>query len=269
VSCLAFSPDGSRLATGGLDERAEFWDVTTGESVGGLDLVRLVTSVAFSPDGGLLVCGCAEYDTPPQGAVELWRVGADPAESRVNLLRGIEKTYGWPLGPVLALAFAPQRPLLAVGTEFHRVALWDVAAARLLAVLGPAGPVRGLAFAPDGATLAVAAGYSVRLWDVATACELGKVQGQLLQAAASRAEVGNLQGHRGTVTSLSFSRNGRLLATASKDRTVRLWDVADRRERAAFDWEIGQVYAVAFAPDGMTAAAGGKSGKIVIWDIDP
>jgi hypothetical protein len=48
---------------------------------------------------------------------------------------------------------------------------------------------------------------------------------------------------------------------------VRLWDIDSGRQRAAFDWGIGKVYAVAFAPDGMRAAAGGQQ-NIVVWDVD-
>ena len=44
-------------------------------------------------------------------------------------------------------------------------------------------------------------------------------------------------------------------------------DVAARREQAAFDWEIGPVCTVAFAPDGMTAAAAGLARQVVVWDV--
>jgi WD40 repeat protein len=48
---------------------------------------------------------------------------------------------------------------------------------------------------------------------------------------------------------------------------VRFWDLATGRDRA-FRWKIGEVHALAFAPDGMTAAAGGEHGDIVVWDVD-
>jgi WD40 repeat protein len=54
----------------------------------------------------------------------------------------------------------------------------------------------------------------------------------------------------------------------SWDQTVRLWDAARGSLRGAFDWQIGRVHALAFAPDGMTAAAAGDDHTILIWDVD-
>ncbi len=50
---------------------------------------------------------------------------------------------------------------------------------------------------------------------------------------------------------------------------MRLWDLATRRQLAAYDWDLGKkVFDVTFSPDGMTAAAAGSSSTIIVWDID-
>ena len=112
-----------------------------------------------------------------------------------------------------------------------------------------AGP-RSLVLSPNGQTLASSWGRIVELWDV----------------AEFRLRV-TLPEHDDEVSSLAFAPDGRTLASASRDGSVRLWDADDGRQRARYDWEIGAMHCVAFAPDGMTMAAGGDSG-LVVWDVD-
>jgi WD40 repeat protein len=70
------------------------------------------------------------------------------------------------------------------------------------------------------------------------------------------------------VTAVAFTPDGRLLASASTDGQVKLWDVAAAKERAGFDWQVGPVTALALAPDGMRGACGGARGPIAVWDLD-
>ena len=76
------------------------------------------------------------------------------------------------------------------------------------------------------------------------------------------------------VGQLTFSSDGRRLAScvpwpsgAGLPASVAVWDAASGRERRSYDWQIGGVRSVAFAPDGLLAAAGGKAG-IVVWDVE-
>src|SRR5262249_43242926 len=76
-----------------------------------------------------------------------------------------------------------------------------------------------------------------------------------------------LQGHTDLIWSLSFSPDGRTLATASWDGTVKLWEVASGRERATLRGHTGPVWSVTFLPDGRTLASGGKDGLVRLWDL--
>jgi hypothetical protein len=73
---------------------------------------------------------------------------------------------------------------------------------------------------------------------------------------------------RDAFNAVSFSPDGKLLATTSNDTTVTMWDTATWEPIRQYGWEIGRLRAVAFAPDGLTCAAGSDMGKVVLFDVD-
>src|SRR6185503_2630752 len=72
--------------------------------------------------------------------------------------------------------------------------------------------------------------------------------------------VSRLAGHQRTVTVLAFSPDGQTLASGSDDRTARLWNLAERRERSQFANHSGGFTSLAFSPDGRTLAMSGEGG---------
>jgi WD40 repeat protein len=112
----------------------------------------------------------------------------------------------------------------------------------------PSAPTRQLLYSPSGEELAVVNGLNVCL--VPEASEEPRLS----------------LAHLNQVNCVAFSPCGRQLLSACQDKLVRVWDVKTGVLLRSYDWKVGAVTALAFAPDGLTVAAGGTRGQVVIWD---
>jgi WD40 repeat protein len=75
-----------------------------------------------------------------------------------------------------------------------------------------------------------------------------------------------LKGHENAVTSIAVSPNGRLIASSSIDRTVRLWDARSGNAARVLRGHAGEVYAVAFSPNNERLASSSYDGRVLLWD---
>jgi WD40 repeat protein len=232
---VAFSPDGTLLATASRDGTARLWDPATGDrlrTLTGHD--GWVNDVTFSPDGTLLATASRD------GTAWLW----DPATGdRLRTLTGHTESVG-------GVAFSPDGTLLATCGADRTAWLWDPATGNCLRTLGHAKRVWDVAFSPDGTLLATASGDKrARLWDPATGDRLR-----------------TLTGHKGGVWDVAFSPDGTLLATCGDDETARPWDPATGEQRRTLTGHTRAVHSVAFTPDGTLLATCGDDGTARLWD---
>ncbi|MDY3553179.1 hypothetical protein R5W24_002271 [Gemmata sp. JC717] len=279
VYAVAFSPDGSALATGARDGSAFV------RNAGG-HVVPLqertpkalpVHAVSFSPSGNLLFVGGASGWHSYQQVEDGWKAVGSHASRPVTSLAVInEQTIAigaagkngatleiWDvssdrkLSPhffepngVRTITASRSKKMVAWTTGHRKVQVWDITTPKPIEFPQPSN-CPSLALSSDGSALAVACDWNAKLYDLRT-----------------KRERAVLKGHKGQVLSVAFSPDGRTVATGSFDFTVRLWDVATGKERTNFKWDIGRVYCVSYAPDGLRLAAGGDLGRVVVWDAD-
>jgi WD40 repeat protein/serine/threonine protein kinase len=246
VGCVAFSPDGKRLASGSIDKTVRIWELDRGREVitlRGHD--DLVTRVLFGPKGRWLA---SSDDT---GKLRVWD---GPPEGVASGRRCV--TLSGHTHKVFALAFSSDGRQLASASQDRTVRVWDVAGGREVRTLvGHAHTVFGVAFGRDGLLVSGSYDGTVRLWDARTGAPLYTQQG-----AEAR------------VRTLALSPDGKLLVTSSiPPFEVWLWDVR-RDEHGArlvkrppqLEEHNGPAFGVAFSPDSEYVASAGVDGKVIV-----
>jgi protein kinase-like protein/WD40 domain-containing protein len=251
VYSVAFSPDGSMLASGNGDGTTVLWDAATRQRIATLpdldteEWNSFTNSVAFSPDGSMLA---TSYDAQ---TVTLWDI-----VTRTPVATLPSGSDWW----VYAVAFSPDGSMLAsgsgdndstAGSRDGLVQLWDVATRARIATLTITNSGAGsLAFSPDGKVLANVNGDgTITLWNV-----------------ANRASAATLIAVSGGARCVAFSPDGSTLATGNNDGTVALWDVATRERHLTLQTgTTAAVRSVTFSPGGAILACGGTN--LMMWTI--
>ncbi|MFN8525398.1 MAG: serine/threonine-protein kinase [Chloroflexota bacterium] len=238
VTSVAFSPDGTLLASGGMDSRLKLWRVADGSTVRTIGAHRnWVSSVAFSPDGTTLASASAD------GSIRLWRV------SDGEQLRAISGVGWW----INSVAFSPDGAHIVAGSRDGSLRIWRPEDGHAVAtILAHTSPVTSVAVSPDSALVASASrDRSIRVW----------------RRDDLRLHL-KLEGHTEPVLGISFAPGGQMLASGAADQTARLWSVQSGQCLATAEAHRRWVTGVAWSGDGRLLATASEDGTARLWEID-
>ncbi|MCI0682578.1 MAG: serine/threonine protein kinase [Gemmataceae bacterium] len=259
VVATAFSSDGTMLATGAQITDADtkrwlagevcLWNVSTGElAVPPMQLPGPVKTVVFSPDDTRLLTGGFKFDARKKdhlrGEARLWDVASG---------RQIGPTLD-DTGPIWAAGFGGDGEILVTGGETGHARFWLAATGEPIGMSSGPGNARCIGIAPDRRTVVIGHTYEPA---VAEVWELPAGGGAVLPPL-----------HDQSIRALLFSRNGKLVATASEDRTARLWDVAAAQPMGRPFPHHGAASALVFSPDSKCLLTVNDELAPQLWCID-
>jgi hypothetical protein len=232
--CLAYSPDGTLLATGGTDSRVHVWNMATGAHKMEVKTRKWPRALCFSPDGNYLITA-----------------GKDERLKKWNLQTG-ELVYAQKghRAQIVSVDISPDGKYIATGGADGKVILWDFNSGSILRELrAHRDNVNAVCFHPGSKQLATgSADKYIIEWSIPSGNQIRK-----------------FKAHKSWIRALAYSPDGTLLASAGDDKNIIIWKngVQNNSLLAHRDW----IQTLAFSPDGHYLLSGGHDKYLILWEL--
>lgn len=191
-----------------------------------------IEQLSVSPEGRWLA-------TAVDGNIEYWENWADGMPQKRTNIPGVRCTFLDENRMLIATKNAVEEHTIEPPKLVHSLPIDDI-------------DIKGFSVAPDRDTLAVYGGQWIKFYHW-----------------REKKLLGSIDAHRAAVTAVTFSPDGKTLASASIDRTINLWNVDTRDLRSTLKHHAWTVWSLAFKPDGKYLASGGCDGMLLLWDVQP
>ena len=240
---VAWSPDGKKVASASNDKSVRIWDAVTGECLRTLEgHSQEVGTVAWSPNGKTLASG--SRDT----TIILWDVQTGQQWHQLRWHEELVRSVDW----------SPDGKFLASGSNDHSVLLWQATTGKMVFNLANTyDRVPSVAWAPNGKYLAIGNDnsniYIVNPHDI-------------LKNIPTVPEV--LRGHRSHVLDLAWSPDSALLASASYDSTISIWNTQNGLQKFVLQGHTHGVTGVSFSASGALLASKSLDATVRLWKTD-
>ncbi len=278
VNTIKFSPDGKRIISGGEDNLIKLWrnDGTLLKIFNGHQ--ERITQIKFSQDGKLIVSASGDK------TVKFW-------DNQGKLIYSFDD---YP-GQINSIAINSKNHLLAIAhsqeIEILTVDIKSLEKSRILQKIAHNGiHIQDINFSPDGEIIASATSdNSVRIWQIKKNYHLEdksiksiatnpQKSAKISFAAAGRdgkiylkrrdnSLLKTLPGHKYPITAVHFSPDGKLLASASNDKTIKLWNIENYRLINTFKGHQKSVESISFNPNGKLLISGSADKTVKLWNL--
>ncbi len=236
VRAVAFTRDGTKLASGSEDETIRLWDVPNRSHLRTLTgHTSTIRSLAFSPDGNTLVSGSSDR------SARLWDVATGTEKQQTLQIHSMG---------ISSVAFNNSGTRLAVGSSDDTIRLYAIPGyTREHTITANIEGVYDLTFSPTEDIIAAGGNNTIRLWNINTGRQMF-----------------SYKAHTHYIETLTFSKDGKKMVSGSRDGTIRVGSAKSLLTTKLYREQSGWITTIALNSDGTRFVSGSTDGTLLEWN---